>query len=78
MKFPNKVTPYQKSIMAKFMPILVALKAETMSPARLYSTVKKHVSNVGELVDILTCLYALNKIDLIDGEVLVYVEDDWV
>lgn len=78
MKFPNKVTPYKKSIVAKFVPILEILREETMSPMRLYGLVKKEVESVGEFVDVLICLYALNKIDLIDGEVLVYVEDDRV
>jgi len=76
MRFPNKVTPYKKSIIAKFPVILKALQKENMTPATLYKKIQHHIENVAEFKNILTCLYALNKIDFIDEEVLFYVEDD--
>lgn len=78
MKLPNKVTTYKKSILSKFPVVLKALQKENMSPAALYKKVKRNVDNVAEFTHILVCLYALNKIDFIDEEVLYYVEDDTV
>lgn len=78
MKLPNKVTTYKKSILAKFPIVLSALRKENMTPVVLYKKVKRHVDNVAEFTHILVCLYALNKIDFIDEEVLYYVEDDTV
>jgi len=76
MKLPTKVTPYKKSILVKFSIVLNALQKENMTADGLYKKVKDKIKNVPEFIDTLTCLYALNKIDFIDGEVLCYVEDD--
>lgn len=76
MRFPNKVTPYKKSIVAKFPLVLETLQDENMTPATLYKKVKRNIDNIAEFTNILTCLYALNKIDFIDEEVLSYVEND--
>lgn len=74
MKFPNKVTPYKESILAKFPVVLIALKNEDMNPVRLFAKVKSKVTDVGEFIEILDCLYAMGKIELLDeGEVLHYV-----
>jgi hypothetical protein len=76
MKLPNKVTPYKKSILAKFPIVLLALQKKNMTPAALYKQVKYAVENTSELANILSCLYALNKVDFINEEMLCYVEDD--
>ena len=76
MKFPNKVTPYKKSILSKFPIVLKVLQEENMTPTALYKNVNRQINNVAEFVNILDCLYILNKIDYIDEEVLYYVEDD--
>lgn len=76
MRLPNKVTPYKKSVLAKFPIILEKLQHENMTPATLYKKVKRNIDNIAEFATILTCLYALNKIDFIDEEVLYYVEND--
>lgn len=74
MKFPSKVTPYQASILAKFPVVLSCLEAEDMKPDMLYKKVKSKVSDVGEFLEILDCLYALGKIELYpEGGVLHYV-----
>ena len=74
MKFPSKVTPYQASILAKFPVVLSCLEAEDMKPDMLYKKVKSKVSDVGEFLEILDCLYALGKIELYpEGGVLRYV-----
>lgn len=76
MKLPNKVTPYKKSVLAKFPVVLRALQKENITPVVLYKKVKRNVENVAEFTHIIVCLYALNKIDFLDEEVLYYVEDD--
>lgn len=74
MKFPSKVTPYQASILAKFPVVLSCLETEDMTPDILYKKVKSKVSDVGEFLEILDCLYALGKIELYpEGGVLHYV-----
>lgn len=72
MKFPSKVTPYKESIIANFPVVLQQLEKKDMTPAELYKKVKNKVSNIGEYTEILDCLYALNKIELVEG-VLHYV-----
>lgn len=72
MKFPSKVTPYKESIIAKFPMVLEKLEKKDMSPQELYKSMKNKVSDINEFMDIMDCLYALNKIEL-DGEVVHYV-----
>lgn len=67
MKFPSKVTPYQASILAKFPVVLSFLETEDMKPDALYKKVKSRVSDIGEFLEILDCLYALGKIELYEG-----------
>lgn len=76
MRFPSKVTPYKDSVMSKFPIILKELKSSDLSPTELYSLVKKKVSDIAEFLDILSCLFALNKIEMLGQEVLRYVKKD--
>ncbi len=62
MKLPSKVTPYKDSIISKFPIILTVLKKEEMSPIVLYRKTKSKVSDVKEFIEILDCLYILEKI----------------
>ena len=73
MRFPSKVTPYSESILAKFPIILSVLEKDDLTPDVLYSKVKSKVSDIGELVEILDCLYALGKIVILDEGALHYV-----
>ena len=72
MKFPSKVTPYKESIIAKFPMVLEKLEKKDMALGELYKSVKNKVADIKEFMDIMDCLYALNKIEL-DGEVVRYV-----
>lgn len=70
---PNKVTPYKESSIAKFPVVLALLEKKDMTPAELLSKVKKNkIQNIDEFVEIIDCLYAMNKIE-INGEALHYV-----
>ena len=66
MKLPNKVITYKESTISKFPAVLSCLKEQVMSPALLYKKVKSKVEDIGEYIDILDCLYALGKIELIE------------
>ena len=73
MKMPSKVTPYKESILAKFPVILTLLEKEDLSPTELYGKVRKSkIKDITEFVEVLECLYAMNKIEL-RKEVLHYV-----
>ena len=72
MKFPNKVTSYKESTISKFPDILKQLEMSDMTPGELYKKVKNKVEDIREFMEILDCLYALNKIEFVEG-VLHYV-----
>lgn len=76
MKFPSKVTPYKESIISLFPVVLSLLEKDEMTPNELYTSIKKSKRiSIQEFMDILDCLYALNKIELHE-EVLFYVGTD--
>ncbi len=74
MKFPNKVTSYKESVLAKFPIVLTALKNEDLTPQALYKKVKSKVSSIQEYIEILDCLYILGKIEILETEEIHYVE----
>lgn len=73
MKLPSKVTPYKESTIAKFPVVLELLEKNDMTPQELYAKVRKSkIKDISEFVEVLDCLYAMNKIE-INEEVLHYV-----
>ncbi len=75
MRFPSKVTPYQDSILAKFPIVLNFLVEQDMKPKDLYKKVKNKVSDIGEFLEILDCLFALGKTEFNrEGGTLHYVD----
>lgn len=75
MKLPNKVITYKESTISKFPILLSCLKEQDMSPASLYKKIKSQVEDIGEYIDILDCLYALGKIELIEHLGVLYYVD---
>lgn len=76
MKFPSKVTSYKESSVSQFPVVLSLLEQNPMTPRELYSKFKKTKDiSLQEFMDILDCLYALNKIEFRE-EVLYYVSSD--
>lgn len=74
MLLPNKLFSYNESIISKFPIILQILKKSPCSVSELYKRIQRNVTGVNEYMEILDCLYALNKIDYDDeAEVLMYV-----
>ncbi len=73
MKIPSKVTTYKESTIAKFPIILELLEKSDMTPPDLYAKVRKSkIKDITEFVEVLDCLYAMNKIEIRE-EVLHYV-----
>ena len=72
MKVPSKVTPYKESTIAKF-PIVLSLLEKGDMTKELYAKVmKSKIKDIREFVEVLDCLYAMNKIEMRE-EVLHYV-----
>ena len=75
MKIPSKYISYNDSVIFKFPIFLEKLKENDMMVMELYKKVKSTVDNLGEFIDVLTCLYALQVIELKEG-ILHYVKKD--
>lgn len=74
MKFPNKVTSYEESILSKLCPILNELAQKDMLVYEVYSATKDNYEDSSVFIDCLDCLFALNKIEFLSNlEVLHYV-----
>lgn len=71
MKFPNKVISYKESIIANFPKVLSLLEIREYDVFSLYNDLSKKMS-IGDFVNTLDCLFALNKIVLNEG-VISYV-----
>lgn len=72
MRFPNKITSYNESILSKFYPILQLLSQQDISPYNLYSYTRKSFSSVCEYIDALDCLFSMGKISLIEEKGLLH------
>ena len=70
MKFPNKIIPYSESSLPKMVIILKELEHGDVAPSFLYEQVKKKIPSHEEFIEILSCLYAINKVKLTDLEEL--------
>ena len=73
MKWPSKVTPYKKSTLSLFPYFLNEIKKCDITPNDLFKKTKKKVNDIREFVEILECLFALNKIEL-KGDKIHYVD----
>ena len=72
MKFPNKITPYGKSILPKLIAILKFIEEKDYTVTPLYEVLSNKMT-INEYIDALDCLYALGKITM-NKEILHYVE----
>lgn len=79
MRLPSKVTPYKRSILSKFPPILSELQKKDMRVVDLYEKMKKKNVAIDDFIEALDCLFVLGKVEFMpDKEVLRYVERDSV
>ena len=72
MRFPNKVTPYKDSTIARIPIVLKYLSKKDYTVISLYNEVKDKLT-IKEYIDTLDCLFILNKITLME-EILHYVD----
>lgn len=63
MRLPSKITPYDRSLIARFPILLKEIEKGNVTPSSLYMKTKKRFSGLGEFIQALECLYALGKID---------------
>lgn len=68
MRFPNKVNPYKTTVIYAMQAILAELNFPKKTP-ELYRAVKSKGVELETMVDGLTCLYALGKIENREGMV---------
>ena len=73
MQLPSKVTSYEESILFKFLPILEIVKQQNMHVSELYYKVRTQYDSINEYLDALDCLYAINKIKLLENGMISYV-----
>lgn len=77
MLLPNKLCSYNESVLSKLPVTLRVLEKGPISVLALYNAVSHHVSGIVEYMDVLDCLYALQKVEYDDKkEVLTYVAGD--
>lgn len=70
MLLPNKLFSYNQSVLSKLPAFLTELDNPT-TPKDLYKSMHNAITGPMEFIDVLDCLYALNKID-IDNEGRLY------
>lgn len=75
MLFPNKLITYRESVISKFPFVLQELQEGTSFASDLYKAMSGRITGISEFMDILDCLFALNKIEFdVEEGVLRYVE----
>lgn len=70
IKFPNKLFSYNESVINKLPIIIKELGDYEMSVRELYNRLKSHFSNIDDYIEALSCLYALNKIELSNNNLI--------
>lgn len=75
MKLPNKLRDYEHSIIRHFPTILKELSGKNLTLFQLRRADGIKNIPISEFIEALDCLYFLNKIDILQGGVLVYVEN---
>ena len=66
MRLPSKVTPFMDSTLSIFPLLLNEIKKEDIAPMALFGKVKNNTNGISNFLIALDCLFALNKIKLIE------------
>lgn len=74
MRFPNKITSLNESVIGKGIFVLVILSKGDQSVADLYQKIKKMFSSFFEYISTLDYLFAIGKVSLKEGGLLCYVK----
>lgn len=67
IKFPNKLFSYHESVISKFPLIIEELGEYEISVTELYNRLKSHFSDIDDYIETLSCLFSLNRIELINS-----------
>ena len=62
MLLPNKMIPYSDSVIAGFSVVLTEVEKSPQNVRALYKRHKKSFGNIQNYIEVLDCLFALNKI----------------
>ena len=68
MLFPNKLITYRESVISKFPYVLQLLQEDPMPASELYKTLSGSLTGISEFMDVLDCLFALNRIEFDEEE----------
>lgn len=68
MLFPNKLITYKESVISKFPYALQELQEGPSSVSDLYKAMSDRVTGISEFMDVLDCLFALNRIEFDEEE----------
>lgn len=74
MILPNKLIPFNKSVLAKVVYILKALEAGEKSCVDMFANVRPHFEDVNEYILALDVLYVLEKITVDEKGVISHAE----
>jgi len=66
MRLPSKVTPFMDSILSLYPLLLNEIMKGDIAPMTLFEKVKDKVDGISNFLIALDCLFALNKIKLIE------------
>ena len=64
MLLPNKMISYSDSVISKFSVVLTELQKKTQNIHELYKKHKKEFESIQNYIEVLNCLFALNKIQI--------------
>lgn len=64
MLLPNKMISYSDSVISKFSVVLTELQKKSQNIHELYKKHKKEFESIQNYIEVLTCLFALNKIQI--------------
>ena len=66
MKLPSKLYSYTESTISKFPIVLNAISSSDVTVYDLYQKLNNQFLDISDFASTLTCLYALNKIDIVE------------
>lgn len=64
MLLPNKMISYSDSVISKFSVVLTELQKKSQNIHELYKKHKKEFESIQNYIEVLNCLFALNKIQI--------------
>lgn len=70
ISFPDKITPLPKSVIGNMLIVLEELKGSNQT-LELLSYKLKNKLDIVDIIDALTCLYAIGRIDFKDHQLIV-------